>query len=85
MISVTGATKRFGDFVALDDVSLDIPAGSLTALLGPSGIGSSASGPTRQTHLDSSLARTSLAPARLRPGRAPAARTGVSAEILPYP
>ena len=41
MISVTGATKRFGDFVALDDVSLDIPAGSLTALLGPSGSGKS--------------------------------------------
>lgn len=32
-------TKRFGDFVALDDVSLDIADGSLTALLGPSGSG----------------------------------------------
>ncbi len=31
--------KRFGDFVALDDVSIDIPSGSLTALLGPSGGG----------------------------------------------
>ncbi len=34
-------TKRFGDFVALDDVSVDIPSGSLTALLGPSGGGKS--------------------------------------------
>ena len=34
-------TKRFGDFVALDDVSLEIPDGSLTALLGPSGGGKS--------------------------------------------
>ena len=34
-------TKRFGDFVALDDVSLEIPDGSLTALLGPSGSGKS--------------------------------------------
>ena len=34
-------SKRFGDFVALDDVSLDIPDGSLTALLGPSGSGKS--------------------------------------------
>src|SRR6476646_8040938 len=38
-ISVKHLTKRFGDFVALDDVSLDIADGSLTALLGPSGSG----------------------------------------------
>ena len=30
-----GVSKRFGDFVALDDVSLEVPDGSLTALLGP--------------------------------------------------
>jgi sulfate/thiosulfate transport system ATP-binding protein len=41
MISVLSARKTFGDFAALDDVSLDIPAGSLTALLGPSGSGKS--------------------------------------------
>ena len=35
-------TKKFGEFVALDDVSVDIPSGSLTALLGPSGGGKSA-------------------------------------------
>ncbi|MGE0299121.1 MAG: sulfate/molybdate ABC transporter ATP-binding protein, partial [Pseudonocardia sp.] len=40
-ISVTGASKRYGDFVALDDVSIEIPEGSLTALLGPSGSGKS--------------------------------------------
>jgi len=34
-------TKRFGDFAALDDVSIEVPAGSLTALLGPSGSGKS--------------------------------------------
>jgi sulfate transport system ATP-binding protein len=38
-ISVRNVSKRFGDFVALDDVSVDIPTGSLTALLGPSGGG----------------------------------------------
>src|SRR3972149_4907633 len=38
-ISLRRLTKRFGDFVALDDVSLEIPDGSLTALLGPSGSG----------------------------------------------
>jgi sulfate/thiosulfate transport system ATP-binding protein len=41
MISVSGVTKRFGDYVALDDVSLEVPDGSLTALLGPSGSGKS--------------------------------------------
>ena len=41
MITVSHVTKRFGDFVALDDVSLEIPDGSLTALLGPSGSGKS--------------------------------------------
>jgi sulfate transport system ATP-binding protein len=40
-ISIRNISKRFGDFVALDDVSLDVPAGSLTALLGPSGSGKS--------------------------------------------
>ncbi len=41
MISVQGVSKRFGDYVALDDVSLEVPDGSLTALLGPSGSGKS--------------------------------------------
>jgi sulfate/thiosulfate transport system ATP-binding protein len=40
-IKVENVHKRFGDFVALDGVSLDIPEGCLTALLGPSGSGKS--------------------------------------------
>jgi sulfate transport system ATP-binding protein len=40
-IEITGVGKRFGDFVALDDVSVSIPTGQLTALLGPSGGGKS--------------------------------------------
>jgi sulfate/thiosulfate transport system ATP-binding protein len=40
-ISVEGARKSFGDFQALDDVSIEVPDGSLTALLGPSGSGKS--------------------------------------------
>ena len=40
-IEISGVNKRFGDFVALDDINLTIPGGSLTALLGPSGGGKS--------------------------------------------
>ena len=40
-ITVRGANKRFGDFVALDNVDFEVPTGSLTALLGPSGSGKS--------------------------------------------
>jgi sulfate/thiosulfate transport system ATP-binding protein len=38
-IAVRSVSKRFGNFVALDDVSIDIPEGELLALLGPSGSG----------------------------------------------
>jgi sulfate/thiosulfate transport system ATP-binding protein len=41
VIEARSITKRFGDFLALDDVSVDVPSGSLTALLGPSGSGKS--------------------------------------------
>jgi sulfate transport system ATP-binding protein len=40
-ISVREVSKRFGDFTALDGVSVEVEAGSLTALLGPSGSGKS--------------------------------------------
>jgi sulfate/thiosulfate transport system ATP-binding protein len=40
-IAIQHVSKKFGDFLALDDISLQIPGGSLTALLGPSGSGKS--------------------------------------------
>ena len=40
-IVARSVTKRFGEFVALDDASIEVPSGSLTALLGPSGSGKS--------------------------------------------
>jgi len=40
-IEISHISKRFGDFVALDDVNVSIPTGQLTALLGPSGGGKS--------------------------------------------
>jgi spermidine/putrescine transport system ATP-binding protein len=38
-LRIINTTKRFGDFVAVDDLTLTIPAGSFFALLGPSGCG----------------------------------------------
>ena len=38
-IDVVGVTKRFGPFVAVEDVSLRVETGELVALLGPSGSG----------------------------------------------
>ena len=38
-IEVRNITKRFGNFVALNNVSLSFQPGELTALLGPSGCG----------------------------------------------
>jgi sulfate/thiosulfate transport system ATP-binding protein len=40
-IEALNVNKRFGDFVALDDVCIRVDDGSLTALLGPSGSGKS--------------------------------------------
>jgi sulfate transport system ATP-binding protein len=40
-IEANNVTKRFGDFTALDDVSVRVDDGALTALLGPSGSGKS--------------------------------------------
>jgi sulfate transport system ATP-binding protein len=40
-IEIRNVDKRFGDFVALEDINVSLPTGQLTALLGPSGGGKS--------------------------------------------
>jgi ABC-2 type transport system ATP-binding protein len=39
MIEVTGLTKTYGDFVAVRDFSLSVPAGQILGLVGPNGAG----------------------------------------------
>jgi ABC-2 type transport system ATP-binding protein len=39
MIRMTGLTKRYGSFTAVDNITLDIPSGMLYGLLGPNGAG----------------------------------------------
>ena len=41
MLELTGLTRHFGDFVAVDGIDLDIPRGEFMTLLGPSGSGKS--------------------------------------------
>ena len=38
-LKLTSVTKSYGDFIAVNDLSLVIPEGSFFALLGPSGCG----------------------------------------------
>ncbi|HEU5105443.1 MAG TPA: ATP-binding cassette domain-containing protein, partial [Solirubrobacterales bacterium] len=38
-VELRGVTKRFGDFVAVDDLSLELEQGEFFTLLGPSGCG----------------------------------------------
>jgi ABC-2 type transport system ATP-binding protein len=41
MISARGLTKRYGDTLAVDDLTFDIHPGMVTGLLGPNGSGKS--------------------------------------------
>jgi ABC-2 type transport system ATP-binding protein len=41
LISCQNLSRRFGDFVAVDSVSFEIPSGGICALLGPNGAGKS--------------------------------------------
>lgn len=41
MITVTNLTKKFGDFIAVDNISFDVAKGEIFAFLGPNGAGKS--------------------------------------------
>src|SRR5206468_2850019 len=58
-IEATGLTKKFGDVVALDGVSVSVPSGSVLGLLGPNGAGKTTAVPILTTIIrpDSGSAR----------------------------
>ena len=39
MLHIEGITKRFGDYTALDNITMDVPPGQVFGLLGPNGAG----------------------------------------------
>lgn len=39
--SIAGVTQRYGEILALDNISLDLPAGQMVGLIGPDGVGKS--------------------------------------------
>ena len=39
LVEITGLVKRYGDFTAVDSLTLSIPRGCIFALLGPNGAG----------------------------------------------
>ena len=41
VVKLSGVTLRYGKTLALDDISLDIPAGRMVGLIGPDGVGKS--------------------------------------------
>lgn len=43
MINITGVTKKFGDFTAVDNISLNVERGQIFAFLGPNGAGKTTS------------------------------------------
>ncbi|RZL59149.1 MAG: ATP-binding cassette domain-containing protein [Sphingomonas sp.] len=67
-------TKRFGDTLAVDGVSLDIPAGSFVALVGASGSGKSTLLQMINRLIDPSAGRMLLDGADIAAGPAPALR-----------
>src|SRR5258708_12596179 len=51
-LQLTGITKCYGDFKAVDDVSLDIAEGEFLVLLGPSGCGNTTTFPLLAAFID---------------------------------
>ena len=67
-LSLRGLTKRYGEFLAVDDMNLDVPKGELVAFLGPSGCGKTTSlqddcGPDARNRPAGSSSAATISPA----------------------
>ena len=76
-LTFEGVTKRFGDTVAVDDVSLDIAPGAFVALVGQSGSGKSTLLKTVNRLVEPSAGRVLIDGADVAEGPAPALRRSV--------
>ena len=85
MIRLQNITKRFGDYVALDDVSVDVPDGSLTALLGPERLAARARCCASSPAWRRRMRAGSRSPARTRPARRRSAATSASSSSTTPP
>jgi ABC-2 type transport system ATP-binding protein len=79
-VRVSGATKRFGNHVAIDDVSFEVPTGIIYGLLGPNGAGKST-----MLRMVNDIIAPDAGEIRVldgvRPGRDAAARVGFLPEV----
>ena len=78
MIRIENLTKLYGNFRALDDLSLDIPEGELFCFLGPNGAGKT----TTLRNLDRSSEAVRRPCADRRAGRPPSAGRGKAVDRL---
>jgi len=84
---LSAVTKRFGSFVAVDNLDLTVPGGSFFALLGPSGCGKTTAlrmiaGLEEPTHGSIHLGETDIT--RLRPYRRPVNTVFQSYALFPH-
>ena len=79
LLEIRDVTRRFGDFVAVNGVSLAIEAGEFFTLLGPSGCGKT----TLLRMIAASISRTGPHPPRRRGPRGPAARAAPGPHGVP--
>ena len=80
-VVVEHLTKRFGERVAVDDVSFEVGYGEVFGFLGPNGAGKTTTVRTLSTLLAPTSGSATVAGIELRPGNGPAIRSRIS--IMP--